>query len=196
MNNTFLLFYSPKPRSQVWIVKIGLLSALSKPVSSFCWLCITRLVTFLLAFAYFASVPCSSFGALAVDLWQIYWNASSGSCEFSKKNVQLASCHGPSPLPPSPRTHTNINVMLSLLSVLERHFPFLTFEAVKLGGNVSQLQHHRACDNERNTHESEATYLWLFTVYSRKSAAPSFRPQTLKYNYIERILSKMFVVSF
>ena len=86
--------------------------------------------------------------------------------------------------------------MLSLLSVLERHFPFLAFEAVKHGGNVSQLQHHRACDNERNTHKSEATYLWLFTVYSRKSAAPSFRPQTLKYNYIERILSKMFVVSF
>ena len=198
MNNTFLLFYSPKPRSQVWIVKIGLLSALSKPVSSFCWLCITRLVTFLLAFAHLASVPCSIFGALAVDLWQIYWNASSCSCEFSKKNVQLASCHGPSP-PVPPHTHehhSHNNVMLSLLSVLERHFPFLAFEAVKHGGNVSQLQHHRACDNERNTHKSETTYLWLFAVYSRKSAAPSFRPQTLKYNYIERILSKMFVGSF
>ena len=115
MNNTFLLFYSPKTRSQVWIVKIGLLSALSKLVSGFCWLCITRLVTFLLAFAHFASVPCSIFGALAVDLWQIYWNASSGFCEFIH--------------------HSHNNVMLSLLSVLERHFPFLAFEAVKHGGN-------------------------------------------------------------
>ena len=86
--------------------------------------------------------------------------------------------------------------MLSLLSVLERHFPFLAFEAVKHGGNVSQLQHNRACDNERNTHKSEATYLWLFFIYSRKSAAPSFRPQTLKYNCIERILRKTFVGSF
>ena len=176
MNNTFLLFYSPKTRSQVWIVKFGLLSALSKPVSGFCWFRITRLVTFLLAFAHFASVPCSIFGALAVDLWQIYWNASSGFCEFIH--------------------HSHNNVMLSLLSVLERHFPFLAFEAVKHGGNVSQLQHHRACDNERNTHKSEATYLWLFSIYARKSAAPSFRPQTLKYNCIERILRKTFVGSF
>ena len=141
MNNTFLLFYSPKPRSKVWIVKIGLLTALSKPVSRFCCLCITRLVTFLLAFAHFASVPCSIFGALAVDLWQIYWTASSGSCEFSQKNVQLTSCHGPyrNPLPPFPshahEHHCHNNVMLSLLSVLERHFPFLAFEAVKHGGN-------------------------------------------------------------
>ena len=86
--------------------------------------------------------------------------------------------------------------MLSLLSVLERHFPFLAFEAVEHGGNVSQLQHHRASDNERNTHKSKATYLWLFAICSRKSAAPSFRPQTVKYNYIETILSKMFVGSF
>ena len=183
MNNTFLLIYSPKTRSQVWIVKIGLLSALSKLVSGFCWLCITRLVTFLLAFAHFASVPCSIFGALAVDVWQIYWNASSGFCEFSQKNVELASCHdfSPSRLPlHTHEHHSHNNVMLSLLSVLERHFPFLAFEAVKHGGNVSQLQHNRACGNERNTHKSEATYLWLFAIYSRKSAAPSFRPQTVK----------------
>lgn len=103
----------------------------------------------------------------------------------------------PPPVPPHTHEHhSHNNVMLSLLSVLERHFPFLAFEAVKRGGNVSQLQHHGACDNERNTHKSETTYLWLFAVYSRKSAAPSFRPQTLKYNYIERILSKMFVGSF
>lgn len=54
----------------------------------------------------------------------------------------------------------------------------------------------RANDNERNTNKSEATYLWLFAISSRKSAAPSFRPQTVKYNYIERIVRKRFVGSF
>ena len=146
------------------------MSALSKPASGFCCLCITRLVTFLLAFAHFASVPCSIFGALAVDLWQIYWNASSGSCEFSQKNVQLASYHGPSrnppPPPPSPPSHTHEhhshnNVMLSLLSVLERHFPFLAFEAVKHGGNNTiQL----VTMNEIHTNQRQRIYgCLLFT---------------------------------
>lgn len=130
MNNTFLLFYSPKTRSQVWIVKFGLLSAFSRPVSGFCWLCITRLVTFLLAFAHFASVPCSNFGALAVDLWQIYWNASSGFCEFSQKNVELASCHGSSPFPPPPaHTRTSFSQQCYVVSFVcsRTSFPFLSF---------------------------------------------------------------------
>ena len=179
MNNTFLLIYSPKTRSQVWIVKIGLLSALSKLVSGFCWLCITRLVTFLLAFAHFASVPCSIFGALAVDLWQIHWNASSGFCEFSQKNVELASCHDFSPLrPPPAHTRTSFSQQCYVVSFVcsRTSFPFLSFWS----SETWREQHHRACDNERNTHKSKATYLWLFAIYSRKSAAPSFRPQTVK----------------